>query len=91
MGLRFKKVGGNKMSDILEKENKTYLKNKEELLKDEGKYVLIKGDDIKGIFESKEDAIKKGYEEFGNTPFLVKKIQERDETMNFANNLIRCV
>ena len=40
----------------------------------EGKYVLIKGDKVFDFFSSYDDAIKRGYEEFGLEAFLVKQI-----------------
>ena len=76
-------------NSILEKELKVYHENKDRLLKkDEGKYVLIKDSEIIGTFESQNDAIKIGIEKFGNTPFLVKKIEKRDQAENFISNLI---
>jgi len=60
----------------LEKELQTYKDNLSTLDADEGKFVLIQGEDIVGIYTAYEDALKAGYEKFGvNTPFLVKKIQ----------------
>ena len=53
-----------------------------------GEYVLIKDDVLIGTWRSKIDAINSGYERFGNTPFLVKKILEFDETASFTSNLI---
>lgn len=76
----------------LVKETETYQKNKEDLLRDNtGKFVLIKGDEIIGIYETRNDAIKIGIDKFGNSPFLVKKISEVDESQNFTSNLIKLV
>lgn len=60
----------------LEKELETYKKNLAEL-KDgnEGKFALVHGDDVVGIFVAYEDAVKSGYERFKLEPFLVKKIE----------------
>ncbi len=77
--------------NLLDEELQTYEKNKEELIKEnEGKYVLIKGSKIINIFESEKDALKEGIEKFGNTPFLVKKIERVEQTQNFTSNLIKC-
>ncbi len=78
------------MAIPLEEEIKTYEENKAELVKKaNGKYVLIKGKTIVDIFESEKDAIKRGIEEFGNTSFLVKKIEEVEQTQNYTSNLIK--
>jgi hypothetical protein len=58
----------------LEKEMETYRIKLPELKKDEGKFVLIKGDDVIDTFTSYEDAIKEGYKQFKLEPFLVKQI-----------------
>ncbi len=36
----------------------------------EGKYALIRGKELIGIFDADNDAYKAGLEKFGNTPFL---------------------
>ena len=76
--------------EILKEELETYQKHKQELLvSHSGKYVLIKGSKIINIYESQKDAINDGTDKFGNTPFLVKKIEEIEHTQNFTSNLIR--
>lgn len=76
---------------ILAEELRTYEQKKSELIKaDENKYVLIKGSKIIGTYESQKDAIKVGIEKFGNTPFLVKKIERIEQGQNFTSNLIKC-
>jgi hypothetical protein len=60
----------------LERELKTYLNKLPELKADqEGRFVLIQGDQVVDVFSSYDDALKAGYEKFGLNPFLVKKIQ----------------
>ena len=74
---------------LLEKELKTFEEKKEELLKTSvGKYALFRGKDLIGVFESQNDAIRIGIEKFGNSPFLVKKIEEVEQKLNFTSNLI---
>ena len=76
--------------NLLKKDLEAYLKNKVELTTaSEGKFVLIKGDAVIGVYDTQNDAIKVGTDKFGNTPFLVKKIQEIEETHNYTSNLIR--
>jgi hypothetical protein len=58
----------------LEKELETYRSKLPELTTHEGKFVLIHGTDIVDFFSTYEDAIKSGYQKFGITPFLVKKV-----------------
>lgn len=59
----------------LEQEIKTYNDKLPELVKHEGKHVLVQGDDIVGLYDSYEDAINDGYARFNLTPFLVKQIR----------------
>jgi len=63
----------------LEKELATYTSKLPELTKDEGKFVLIKGDSIIDTFTSYEDAIKEGYKLYKLEPFLVKQIQSVEQ------------
>ena len=70
----------------LEQELKTYAAHREELLgRAKGKFVLIKGDQVIDDFASQEDALKRGYEEFGNQPFLVKQVEEIETPLDFAS------
>lgn len=64
----------------LEKELQTYKSKLPELVKNEGKFVLIKGDVIIDVFTSYEDAIKEGYKQFKLEPFLVKQIHRIEHT-----------
>jgi hypothetical protein len=64
----------------LEKELETYKAKLQELKQNEGKFVLIQGDKLFGVFTSYEDAMKDGYRQFGpNTPFLVKQVQSMEQ------------
>ena len=40
----------------------------------EGKFVLIHGTEIVGIFPTRNDAVDAGYDSFGLTPFFVEQI-----------------
>jgi len=64
-------------------------KRKELLAKAKNEYALIHGKKLEGTFISKTDAIKRGYELFGNVPFLVKHIVEVERTLTFTSGLIR--
>ena len=70
------------MADALETELKTYEEQRDKLLTHEGKFVVIHGSEILGVYGSYEDALKAGYEKYKLEPFLVKKIQAVD-AVNF--------
>lgn len=77
------------MEKTLEKELKCFNDNLPKLLSTaRNKYVLVHGDEIVETFESKEDAIKAGYERVGIVPFLVKQVKELEDTYNFTSTLI---
>jgi hypothetical protein len=77
------------MENVLKVELETFQKLKKDLIRDHnGKYALIKGDELIGVFESQKDAINTGISKFGSSPFLVKKIEEIEEGQNFTSNLI---
>ncbi len=50
-----------------------------------GKYVLVKGSMLIDIFETELQAIRAGYEQFGNDAFLVKHIVEADVPLKFTS------
>lgn len=58
----------------LERELSTYAEKLAELLSNEGKYAVIHGDEVQGIYDAYADAIRAGYEKNGLEPFLVKQI-----------------
>ena len=60
------------MTIALEKELQTYKEKLPEIVADEGKFVLIDGDNVIDVYGTYEDAIKAGYEKFQLGPFLVK-------------------
>ena len=77
------------MTQILDAEIKTYEQQRDNLLgTSEGKFVLIRGGQVAGIFDSKMDAIAAGYQQFGNVPFLVKQIVKIETPKNFVSHLL---
>jgi hypothetical protein len=73
----------------LEQEFRTYEKHKADLLsKGKGKYVLIKGDEIIGIFPRQFAAINQGYKQLGIVPFLVKRIVEVEGPHNYEGEAV---
>jgi adenosylmethionine-8-amino-7-oxononanoate aminotransferase len=75
----------------LEVELATYKSKLPKLIADgnEGKFVLIKGDDLVDVFGTYEDAIKAGYAKFSLEPFLVRQIQSV-EHVHFISRLLPC-
>jgi len=71
----------------LEQELETYKAKLAELTANEGKFVLIQGSDVAGVFDTYADAIKEGYEKFGLKPFLVKQIHAV-ERIQFVSRFI---
>jgi len=63
-----------------------------ELLTHEGAFVVVHGDQIKGPFETYEEALSEGYERFGLVPFLVKQVHrpEAEPVHYFSRDLPQC-
>ncbi len=53
-----------------------------------GGFVVIKEEEILGVWQSRMDALKAGIDKYGNVPFLVKNINETDIAINFTRNLV---
>jgi hypothetical protein len=64
----------------------TYRDQLKELLRDKGKYVLIKGDEVIGIYDEKNEALREAVARFQDQPVLVKRIaaKERIHTLGGA-------
>ncbi len=61
----------------LAEELETYQAHQTELIETAwGKYALIKGSDIIGLFDRKDDAFNEGYRRFGLKSFMVHRVQE---------------
>lgn len=60
---------------VLVKELAIYQSKLSELKTDEGRFVLIHGEELVDTFDSYEGAIKAGYSQFGLESFLVKQIR----------------
>ena len=73
--------------DYLEYEFKKYKDNLDKFVANEGRYVLIKGDNEIEFFDTYDDALKAGYEKYGIEPFLVHKINRIETILNFSRNL----
>ena len=58
----------------LKREYETYLAHLPQLAQHEGKFVLIHGSDVAGVYDTYKDALTAGYEKFGLKQFLVKRV-----------------
>jgi len=77
------------MTELLATELKTYAEKLETLLgTHEGKFVIIRGDQMLGTCDSQLDAIAGGYRQLGNVPFLVKQVVKVETPLNFVSNLL---
>jgi len=73
----------------LEKELETYEANRDALLAHEGQYVLISGDQVLGIFQAYEEALREGYDRVGLEPFLVKQIDAVEGILHFSRDVVQ--
>lgn len=74
----------------LEQEIATYNRILPTLLAQIGKFVLIKGEETAGVFDSYEEALKAGYEKFQLQPFLVKKISPTEQVAYITRFAVPC-
>ena len=66
---------------MLEKEREVFEQKREQLLTDHfGKFVLIKEDDLIGVFNTIEEAVTEGARRFGLEPFLVRQVEKTAES-----------
>ena len=75
----------------LEKELAVYRSKLPELKgENEGKFVLIHGEEIVDFFSSYDDAIKAGYSKFRLEPFLVKQIHALEQAQFISRFVDPC-
>lgn len=72
---------------VFDAELKTYRKHRQELLDSRGEFVLIRGEDVAGAFDTYEDALEAGYAKYGLEPFLVKKILPAEPIQYFTRDV----
>ena len=65
----------------------TYDKNVGSWRDREGKFVLIRGTDVVGFYDTYEQALTEGYSRFGVAPFLVKEIRHPAQA-HFVSRLV---
>ncbi len=74
----------------LEQEIQAYQRELPNLLPQEGKYALVHEDQVIGVYDTYEDALKAGYQKCGLKPFLVKPIQAVEQVQSFTRDLNPC-
>jgi hypothetical protein len=68
----------------LEQENAYFEAHKSGLLAHhKGELALVRGHELIGTFARFQDAYSAGFSKFGNTPFLIKAIEEDGDRMQF--------
>lgn len=76
---------------VLEKEQETFKREINRLAGEAaGKFALIHGDQVAGVFDTFQDAVKSGYEKFKLAPFMVKQILTMDRVHFFTRDLASC-
>jgi hypothetical protein len=53
----------------------------------EGKFVVIKGDEISPPFETYEEALEVAYARHGLGPFLIKRVERNETVLYFSRDL----
>ena len=71
----------------LETEQRTYDRKLPDLLVHEGRFTLIKGEEVVGIYPSWEAGVRAGYERFGRVPFMVREIRREPEVAHVLSPL----
>ncbi|MEK6798389.1 MAG: hypothetical protein AABZ12_05465 [Planctomycetota bacterium] len=74
----------------LERELKTYQRELANLLQHEGRFVLVHGSEVAGVFDTYDDAIRAGYDKYGLDPFLVKRVEAIEQIQSFTRPLDPC-
>ena len=68
----------------LETELKFFEKNKKEFLKKyKNSFVLIKKNEFGGVYTTEQEAYKAGVEKYGDKPFLIKQVTEKETEISF--------
>ncbi len=79
-------------TERLARELATYERHKEGLLgAHEGKFVLIHGDEVAGVWDTYKDALEAGYGQFCLEPFLVKQIRGIEQVQFFSRDIVPCL
>jgi hypothetical protein len=65
---------------MLDKERKYFEKHRAEWLKQHpSKFVLVKDEELIGIFDTQQEALVEGARRFGSDSFLVRQVEESEQ------------
>jgi hypothetical protein len=56
----------------------------------EGKFALVKGEEVVAVFSTWEDGVRAGRERYGMRPFMVQPIREFEPLMRIRGHSIPC-
>jgi hypothetical protein len=74
----------------LEREIETYHKLIPDLLQYEGKFVVIRGEELLGCYADWNEALNHGYEQYGEDAFLVRQISKTEKVLFSSRSLRPC-
>ena len=88
--IHYTELPPSRPGDTFAKEWETYRREVGRLLAEgnEGRYILIKGGEIIGIWNREEDALATGYQKYPLQPFFVHQIQERERLLRIGFNRV---
>ena len=67
---------------MLEKERKYFETHRAEWLKQNpGNFVLVKGEELLGVFDTQQEALIEGARRFGIDGFLVRQVEESEQVV----------
>ena len=75
---------------MLEHEISTFNAKLPELLANDGKFVLIKGDKVEGIYDTYADGLRAAYGKFPEGKFLLKRIAPAESVSFFTRAYVEC-
>jgi hypothetical protein len=74
----------------LEREIETYHKLLSELLQHEGEFVVIHGEELLGCYPDLNEALRHGYERYGDEAFLARQISKTEKVLFSSRSLRPC-
>lgn len=75
----------------LERELATFRRELDRLLTESpGKWVLVRADEVVGVFDTYQDAIRVGYQRFGLGGFLVQRIVPPEQAQWVTRPVVAC-
>lgn len=67
---------------MLDQERQYYLAHEADWSKTRsGKFVVVRGEEVVGFFDSLDEALRAGATRFGLAPFLVRRVGEGEQTV----------